>query len=40
MQNLVERMGENGVVEEYYVTWGALVVLEAKPCKGSVPWHE
>ena len=31
MQNLVERMDENGVVEEDDGPWGALVVIAAKP---------
>ena len=29
--NLVERIDENGVVEEEDIPWGALVVLSAKP---------
>ena len=31
MQNLVERLDENGVVEEEDGTWGELVVLSTKP---------
>ena len=30
MKNMVERMYENGVVEEDYVPWEALVVLMVK----------
>ena len=31
MKNLVERLDENGVVEDDDLPWGALVVIAAKP---------
>ena len=40
MRRLVERLDENGVVEEDDGTWGALAVLAAKPHQENVPWHE
>ena len=40
MWKLVERVDENGVVEEYNKPWGALVVLAAKPHQENVPWNE
>ena len=40
MQNLVESLYENGLVEEEDITWGALVVLAAKPHQYIVPWHK
>ena len=40
MQNLVERLDENGAVEEEAGPWGGLVVLVAKPHQENVPWHK
>ena len=40
IQNLVERLYENGLVEEDDGPWGALVDLAAKPCQENVPWYE
>ena len=37
MQNIVGRLDENIVVEEENGSWGALVVLTAKPHKENVP---
>ena len=37
MQNQVERLDENGVVEEDYGPWGALVVPYEKPHQENVP---
>ena len=39
MRKLVERLDENGVVEEDDGPWGALVVISAKLHQGNVPWH-
>ena len=40
MRKLAERLDENGVAEEDGRTWGALVVLAAKPHQENVPWHK
>ena len=40
MQNMVERLDENGVVEEDDGPWGALLVIAAKPNQEDVPWHD
>ena len=40
VQNLMERMNENGVVEQDDRPWGALVVIAAKPHQEDLPWHE
>ena len=40
MQKLVESLDENGVVEEGDETWGALVVLAAKPHQENLPYHK
>ena len=40
MLKLVERLYENGVVEEDDGKWGALVVLAAKPHQENLPWSE
>ena len=40
MQNLVERLDENGVLEENNVPWGELVVLSEKPHQENAPWNE
>ena len=40
MRKLVERLDENGAVEEDDGPWGPLVVLAAKPHQQNVPWHE
>ena len=40
MQNMVERLDENGAVEEDGGPWGSLVVLSEKTHQDNVPWHE
>ena len=40
MQKLAERPDENGMVEEDYGTWGALVIIAEKPHQENVPWHD
>ena len=40
MRKLVERIDENGVVEEDDGQWGSLVVLAAKPHQENFPWHK
>ena len=37
---MVERLDENGVVEEDDGSWVALVFLAAKPRQANVPWNE
>ena len=37
MKNLVGRLDENGVLEEYYGPWGALMDLDEKPHHEKVP---
>ena len=39
MWKLVDRLDENGVVEEDDVSWGSLVVLTEKPRQENVPWN-
>ena len=36
----MERLDENGVVEEDYGKWVALVVLVEKKRQENVPWNE
>ena len=40
MKNLVGRLDENGVFEEYYGPWGALMALDEKPHHEKVPRHK
>ena len=40
MRKLVERLDENGVVEEDSGTWRTLVVISAKPHQENVPLHK
>ena len=40
MRKLAEQLDENGVMEENYGPWRALVVLAAKLYQENVTWHE
>ena len=40
IQGLVKKLEDNGVIEDDFGSWGALVVLAAKPHQEDVDWEE